>query len=160
AMLRRTLQAGAFDEYGLPAFEEVVDQGAIKIERDDYGDSNLYLTFPSIVVSDKVYAHVIGGDGKVKKHELRLPKKCEVRALIAVGDDLAVRYRDQQYEAHFYWASDPATKYECGYYYRDVAHEMATVLKEGGFLLGKESVGPGEKQMAEAESYFHDGERF
>src|SRR5262249_26999294 len=40
AMLRRTLQAGAFDEYGLPAFEEVVDQGAIKIERDDYGDSN------------------------------------------------------------------------------------------------------------------------
>ena len=108
AMLRRTLQAGVFDEYGLPAFEQAVDQGNLKVAFNQYGDSNLHLTFPSIVVSDKVHAYVIGGDGTIRGHELRLPKKCKLRTIVAIGDDLAVVYRDEKYQDHFFWASNPA----------------------------------------------------
>ncbi len=112
AMLRRTLQAGVFDEYGLPAFEKIVDDGKIKISPDRYGDTNLHLTFPNIAVSDKVHETVVGSDDKVRKHELRLPKKSQLAALVAIGDDLAVIYRDDQYRGHFFWASDPAQQYD------------------------------------------------
>ncbi len=76
AMLRRTLHAGVLDEYGMPALEQATDESQIRIQRDQYEETNLHLTFPSMVVTDKVHAHVIGSDGKIKKHELRLPKKC------------------------------------------------------------------------------------
>src|SRR5262249_27550683 len=117
AVLRRTLQAGVFDEYGLPALEEAVDRGDIKIEFGDYGETNLHLTFPSIVVTDKVHAHVIGGDGRTKRHELRLPKKCQITAVVVVGDDLAVSYRDDKYEGHFHWVSNPAQRHAAAYAY-------------------------------------------
>src|SRR5581483_4565110 len=56
AMLQRTLQAGVFDEYGLPALEEVVDRTKIE-PQTGYYDSNIHLTFPAIVVSTKVRAY-------------------------------------------------------------------------------------------------------
>ena len=162
AMLRRTLQAGVFDEYGLPAFEKAVDEGNIKVHFDQYGESNFFLTFPNIVVSDKVHAHVIGGDGTVKKHELHLPKKAQITALMAVGDDLAVSYRDEKYQGHFFWISDPAQRYDSnayGYYYRN-APTIATPLKDGSVFMGQQAVRKGDKQMPTSAPYLHDGERF
>lgn len=148
AMLRRTLQAGVFDEYGMPAFEQAVDHGNLKIEANQYGDTNLHLTFPSIAVSDKVHAHVISSDGKIKKHELRLPKKAEIMAVVAVGGDLAVSYRDAKYQGHFHWVSDPGQPYDCAsYYYGGAVHPKATVLKDGSVFLGEQIVRPGDKQM-------------
>ncbi len=161
AVLRRTLQAGVFDEYGLPAFEQVIDQGSVTIQHGRYGDSNIFLTFPSIVVSDKVHAHVIGGDGKVARHELRLPKKCELVKLVPVGDDLAVNYRDQQYNNHFFWTSDPGQKHDTGYEsYGSGANGVVVTLRDGSFFLGQKAVRPGDKQMPAAQDFFHDGERF
>ena len=57
AMLQRTLAAGVWDEYGLPAFEEVIERTKIKIQANQFRDSNIHLTFPSIVVSDKIHAY-------------------------------------------------------------------------------------------------------
>jgi hypothetical protein len=161
AMLRRTLQAGVFDEYGWPALEQAVDQGNIKIEFDQYRHTNIHLTFPSIVVSDGVHAHVIGGDGKIKKHELRLPKKAELTALFVVGDDLAVNYRDDKYQGHLFWASDPTQQYDMAYaYYGGNLHAMGTALKDGSVFFGQQVIRPGDKQMPEFQIYVHDGERF
>jgi hypothetical protein len=162
AMLQRTLQAGVFDEYGLPALEKLIDDNKIAIQHDRYGDSNIHLTFPSIVVSDKVHAYVIGSDGQVKKHELRLPKKSEVLTLVPVGDDLAVTYRDDKYQGHFYWVSNPAQPYDANPYgfYRGGEQRMATVLEDGSTFLGHQSVRPGDKQLPEARPYIHDGQRF
>jgi hypothetical protein len=161
AMLRRTLQAGVFDEYGLPALEEVIDQNNIRLEFHHYGSSDLHLTFPSMVVSDKVHAHVISSDGKTKKHELRLPKKSELAAIVVVGDDLAVMYRDDRYQGHLYWVSDPAQRFDAGFgYYHGGAQRMATVLPDGSVFLGQQIVRPGDKQLPVSQPYFHDGERF
>lgn len=160
-MLQRTLQAGVFDEYGLPAFEQTVEENNIKVQANRYGDTNLYLTFPSIAVSDKVHAHVIGSDGKIKKHELRLPKKAEIAALVVVGDDLVVGYRDDKYQRHFFWASDPAQQYDAGNgYYGHNSEAAATVLKDGSVFLGQQAVRPGDKQIPTSQPYVHDGERF
>ena len=118
AMLERTLAAGVFEEYGLSAFEETLERNNITIQYHQYGHSNIHLTFPSIVVSDKIHAIVIGGDGKVQKHELRLPNKSDVLAIVAAGDDLAVNYRDEKYQVRFFWVSDPAQHYETtGYWH-------------------------------------------
>src|SRR5262249_37781532 len=141
AMLQRTLQAGVFDEYGLPELERAVDQGNVKIQFSHYGQTNLHLAFPTIVVSDTMHAHVIGSDGQIKKHELRLPKKSEINALVVVGDDLAISYRDDKYQGHFYWVSNPAEVFDVsGYgYYRGGDNAMATVLPDGSVFLGRQS---------------------
>ncbi len=160
AMLRRTLQAGVFDEYGLPALEKAVDQGNITIHVNNYRDMNLHLTFPSIVVSDKVHAHVISSDGKIKKHELRLPTKTEITAIVVVGDDLAVSYRDEKYQGHFHWASDPSQQFDANPYRHYGSQEMATVLGDGSVFFGQHVTRPGDKQMPTARMYLDDGERF
>ena len=160
AMLQRTLKAGVFDEYGLPTLEEVVDRHKIKVEHS-YRGSTIHLTFPRIIVSDKLHAYVIGGDASVKPHELRLPKKCEVTVLVAIGDDLAVIYRDERYDGHFFWASDPAQRYDTvSYGYTYETTQAATVLEDGSVFLGQQPVRPGDKKVPQAHPYLHDGERF
>ncbi|SIO62718.1 hypothetical protein SAMN05444166_7129 [Singulisphaera sp. GP187] len=161
-MLQRTLRAGVFDEYGLLSFEEVVAEHNIKTQRD-YSGSNLHLTFPSIVVSDKVRAYAISGDGTVKEHELRLPKKCELGTIIAIGDDLAVAYRDEKHQGLFFWVSNPAQKYEATshfYYHFHAADRMATPLEDGTIFLGQQAVRPGDKLLPQTQTYVHDGTRF
>jgi hypothetical protein len=162
AMLRRTLQAGVFDEYGMPALEEAEDQGKVQVKTDNENNINIHLTFPSIVVFDKVHAHVISSDGPIKTHELRLTKKSEITWLVVVGDDLAISYRDEKYQGHFHWASNPAQQFDCDRYgfYGQGEHEKATVLGDGSVFLGQQLVRPGDKQMPASQTYLHDGERF
>jgi hypothetical protein len=162
AMLQRTLQAGVFDEYGLPAFEEVSNQTGIKVEFEHYHMRGLYLTFPKIILVDKVHAYVIDSDGKVNKHELRLPKSSELTRMLALANDLLVAYRDAKYQGHFYWASNSAQLYGAGGYFYSGGdtNAMATVVKDGSVFLGQQLVRPGEKQMPQPHDYLHDGERF
>jgi hypothetical protein len=162
AMLERTLAAGVFEEYGLSAFEETIERNNITIQYHQYGHSNIHLTFPSIVVSDKIHAIVIGGDGKVQKHELRLPNKSDVLTIVAAGDDLAVNYRDEKYQVRFFWVSDRAQHYETtGYWhFSNATSRTATVLEDGSVFLGEKAVRTGDKQMPEPRAYVHDGERF
>ena len=162
ATLRRTLQAGVFDEYGLPALERTVEEHGIKAELDESGTANLHLTFPAVVMIDTVHAFSIRGNGGVKKYELRLPKKREITTIVSVGEDLAVSYRDDKFDAHFYWVSNPAQHYESnlyGYYMRD-RQRTATVLDDGSVFLGAHAVRPGDKQMPQSQPYIHDGQRF
>jgi len=159
-VLRTTLQAGVFDEYGYPHFEQLVDRDGVKVERVQYGTTNLFLAFPNMVVHDKVHAHVVAGDGRIKKHELRLPKKSEVTDVIPIGDDLAVSYRDDKYQGHFHWISDPSQVFDCPSYFHHGVSAVATPLKDGSYFLGKNAVRPGDKEMPTTQPYLHDGERF
>jgi hypothetical protein len=162
AVLERTLRSGVFDEYGLPALEETVEQNGIKIQFERYRISNIHLTFPNIVLSDAVHAFVIGGDGSVKKYELHLPTKSQVVAIVAVGDDLAVHYRDAKFEGHFFWVSNPAQHYDAPAYafHGSSGHQMATPLKDGSVFLGQQAIRPGDKQLPQSQDFIHDGERF
>ncbi|MHB1559928.1 MAG: hypothetical protein ACYC61_20960 [Isosphaeraceae bacterium] len=160
AMLQRTLQAGVFDEYGWPALEEVIDRHQIKPPNGEIA-SCLHPTFPQIVVSDKVHAYVISGDGMMKPHEIRLPKKAQLLGLIAIGDDLAVLYRNEKYQAHLFWTSDPSQHHEKpSYWYHQRGSGMATILEDGSVFLGQQAVRTGGKEAPQAQAYYHDGTRF
>ena len=120
------------------------------------------MTFPRIVVSDKVHAYVIGGDGTVKQHELRLPKKAELIALVAIGDDLAVMYRDEKYQGHLFWASNPSERYEGGRVLvsPQCIPRWPPLLDDGSVFLGQQAVRPGDKELPQSQPYLHDGTRF
>jgi hypothetical protein len=160
AMLHRTLQAGVFDEYGLPGFEAAVEANGLKIQRERYGASNLLLSFPNIVLSDKVHAYIVGGDGQMRKRELHLPKGANLESIVVVGDDLAVRYRDSNYQSFLYWLSDPSQRFEnpSGWYHAQVPE--GTTLPDGSVFFGVQAVRSGDKQLPTPMNYFHDGERF
>ncbi|MFO0960355.1 MAG: hypothetical protein U0800_23455 [Isosphaeraceae bacterium] len=159
-MARRTLRAGVFDEYGLPALEGVVESRAIQVRRN-YNDTSLYLTFPTITLCDKAHAYVIGGDGGVKRHELRLPKKCDLMGLVALGDDLAVSYRDDKYKGHLFWTSNRAEVHEAeSYSYHLSAVKAATPLGDGSYFMGRQAVRPGDKVIPASQAYLGDGVRF
>jgi hypothetical protein len=160
--LQRTLQAGVFDEFGLPALEKTIDENSLKIELKHIWNSNIHVTFPYVVVFDAVHAFVIGGDGTVKKHELRLPKNCHVVEIIALGDDLAVNYRDVKYQGHFYWISNPGQHYDATAhaYYGGAAQRMSTAVDDGGVFLGQQIVRSGDKLLPQSQTYVHDGKRF
>lgn len=160
AMIQRTLQAGIFDEYGLPALEKLIDAHDIKIQKS-YSRSTIYLTFPNIVVTDGVHAYRIGGDGNTTEHELRLPKKCELSTIVALGDDLAVAYRDDKYQGRLFWASNPREVHESNWYgFWGELTQVATPLGDGSFFLGQQAGRPGDKQVPQAQKYLHDGTRF
>ena len=163
AMLQRTLQAGVFDEYGLPAFEEVVEQHSIKIQERSYAryesslDLSRDLSCPTRCMRMSSAATV-----RVKKHELRLPKKCEISAtLLAIGDDLAVIYRDEKYQGHFFWVSNPRKSTK--------PPPTATTTRPNGWprcwrmavsSWASKPSGPATRQMPQAQPYVHDGTRF
>ncbi|WP_165220079.1 hypothetical protein [Aquisphaera insulae] len=158
AMLERTLRAGVFDEYGLPALEEVVHRHQIKVPSKS---TTIQATFPRIVIADGLYAHVVAGDGTVTSREIRLPKKSELTALVPIGDDLAVFYRDDKHKNHLFWTSHPDQDHEpsAGWYQFQKPH-AATVLDDGDVFLGHWAVRPGDKQTPLGRPYFHDGTRF
>src|SRR6202035_4219251 len=109
------LRAGVFDEYGLPAFEKALEDHHLKIHMQQYGaGTNIFLNFPDVVVTDKVHAYVIRPDGTVEKRELRLPPKCEVSSIVAVGNDLAVSYHDSTYKGHLLWLNNSEQHFESG----------------------------------------------
>ncbi|MFE0525894.1 DNA-binding protein [Streptomyces sp. NPDC058954] len=69
-VLARTLRAGIFDELGWPAWEEAT---AELVAKDRVQDIVVADAWPHLVVAGKAQARVIGADGTLLTHDLRLP---------------------------------------------------------------------------------------
>lgn len=69
-VLARTLRAGLFDELGWPAWEEAT---AALVPKDRVEDIIVADAWPHLVVAGNAQARVIGADGTVLTHDLRLP---------------------------------------------------------------------------------------
>ena len=160
AMLTRTLQAGVFDEYGLPALEQVAEAQGLKIKYDRYGDKNIHLLFPWMMLHDGVHGYVTDSDGTVQKHELRIPKKTEISGMVPLGNDLAVSWRDDKYQGHFHWVSNPAQQFEAPTYLHSDSSQAAVVLGDGCLFLGAQIIHPGDKTMPVGQPFLYDGTRF
>ncbi|MET9661655.1 DNA-binding protein [Streptomyces sp. NPDC006510] len=69
--LARTLRAGLIDELGWPAWEQAVTELATnKIDRDNLVVADAW---PYLIVSNLTQARVLGADGTVLTHDLRIP---------------------------------------------------------------------------------------
>ncbi len=160
-MLMRTLQAGVFAEYGWTDLEAAIKEHKLNIKRDRYGDTNIQLLFPDVLVQDGVKAVAVGPKG-VRSWEMKLPKKAEIESLYPVADDLAIEYQDRSsYERFLIWASDPKTKHKAEYRSRyGTTTPTATELDDGSLFIGTRAVRPADKKLPETKDYLHDGERF
>ncbi|WP_405651552.1 DNA-binding protein [Streptomyces sp. NBC_00019] len=69
-VLARTLRAGLFDELGWPAWEEAT---AALVPKDRVEDIIVADAWPHLVVAGNAQARVIGADGTLLTHDLRLP---------------------------------------------------------------------------------------
>ncbi len=160
AMLRTTLRAGIFDEYGWPAFEAAYEQHPLPLKVNDWQGSTLFLSFPALVLTDKVHAYVLRSDGTLETHELRLPKKAELTDLVAVGDDLLSLYRDTNYNRYARWSSRPSEANKLDGYFHGSNDRFATRLPDGTVYFGRQLVTPGGMTLPESAHYYHDGTRF
>lgn len=70
-VLARTLRAGLFDELGWPAWEEAA---AELVPKDRVEDLVVADAWPHLVVAGEAQARVIGPDGTLLTHDLRVPK--------------------------------------------------------------------------------------
>ncbi|QDY81428.1 DNA-binding protein [Streptomyces qinzhouensis] len=69
-VLVRTLRAGLFDELGWPAWEEAV---ADLVPKSDVEDLIVADAWPHLVVAGAAQARVIGAEGTLLTHDLRIP---------------------------------------------------------------------------------------
>lgn len=70
-ILARTLRAGLFDELGWPAWE---DAAATLVPKKDIEDLIVADAWPHLVVAGASQARVIGAEGTVLTHDLRIPR--------------------------------------------------------------------------------------
>ncbi|MBK3566239.1 DNA-binding protein [Streptomyces sp. MBT62] len=70
-VLARTLRAGLFDELGWPAWEEAT---AELVPRKQVEDLIVADAWPHLVVAGEAQARVIGAEGTLLTHDLRIPK--------------------------------------------------------------------------------------
>ncbi|WP_202918271.1 DNA-binding protein [Streptomyces cavernae] len=71
-VLARTLRAGLFDELGWPAWEEAVEHLVPKKRVQDLIVADAW---PHLIVAGGARARVIGAEGTVLTHDLRIPRK-------------------------------------------------------------------------------------
>ncbi|TWT63842.1 hypothetical protein Pan54_46010 [Rubinisphaera italica] len=160
ASLHLTLQAGIFDEYGIPAFDAAIDKHKLKIRRERYGETNLYLTFPEIILVEGTYAYRIHPEGTIEKVELKLPKGGTLRDLFPVGKDLGVEVRINHSDCRLIWMSDPGQEFQIEYSWGRSVNRVATSMSEGRYFFGKSLCRAGQKSIPEFSEYLHDGENF
>jgi hypothetical protein len=69
-VLARTLRAGLFDELGWPAWEDAV---ATLVPKADIEDVIVADAWPNLIVAGAAQARVIGAEGTLLTHDLRIP---------------------------------------------------------------------------------------
>ncbi|WP_200307043.1 DNA-binding protein [Streptomyces adelaidensis] len=69
-VLSRTLRAGLFDELGWPAWE---DAAATLVPKNDVEDLIVADAWPHLIVAGAAQARVIGAEGTLLTHDLRIP---------------------------------------------------------------------------------------
>ncbi|MEU4083201.1 DNA-binding protein [Streptomyces aureus] len=105
-VLARTLRAGLFDELGWPAWEDAV---ASLVPRTDVEDVVVADAWPHLIVAGAAQARVIGAEGTLLTHDLRIPANSHWGdpGLHHVDGELLVYWNDRTEGLRGYWHSDP-----------------------------------------------------
>ncbi|ROO89656.1 hypothetical protein EDD29_7361 [Actinocorallia herbida] len=102
-VLARTLRTGLFDELSWPAFEEAVNELS---DRDNARNLVITEEWPYLVVANKAKAVVVGVEGRVLEHDLRVPADAHETCFHYVDGDLLVYWLSSNV-SHGYWLSEP-----------------------------------------------------
>lgn len=183
-LLADALSAGILDELGWPALEEALTTLADPAEPAAEEDGNsggartpgfgsLVLSgltiedaWPHLVLSRKGRALVVGPQGLVLDHTLRVPKldahwnRARMRF---VDGELLVAWEEDNKQVG-YWSSRPDERIEiggatiAGYHYGDVHPETTSLpLPGGGRSFGERPLHPGDTRLPEEHRLLGDG---
>ncbi|PKT69688.1 DNA-binding protein [Streptomyces populi] len=105
-VLARTLRAGLFDELGWPAWEDAV---ASLVPKSDVEDVVVADAWPHLVVAGASQARVIGAEGTLLTHDLRIPANSHWGdpGLHHVDGELLVYWNDRTEGLRGYWHNSP-----------------------------------------------------
>ncbi|MFJ2822324.1 DNA-binding protein [Streptomyces toxytricini] len=108
-LLARSLRGGLFEELTWPAWEEAL---AVLAPDGDRREVSVTSAWPHLVVANQRHVRVIGADGTVLVHDLRIPYEAGHRTLGLhyVDGELLVcwRYWNRPGETKAYWHGAPA----------------------------------------------------
>ncbi|WP_192582565.1 DNA-binding protein [Streptomyces triticiradicis] len=105
-VLARTLRAGLFDELGWPAWEDAV---ASLVPKSDVEDVVVADAWPHLIVAGASQARVIGAEGTLLTHDLRIPANSHWGdpGLHHVDGELLVYWNDRTEGLRGYWHNSP-----------------------------------------------------
>ncbi|MFD5818905.1 DNA-binding protein [Streptomyces sp. NPDC127038] len=105
-LLARTLRAGLFDELGWPAWEDAV---ASLVPKTDVEDVVVADAWPGLIVAGASQARVIGAEGTLLTHDLRIPSNSHWGdpGFHHVDGELLVYWNDRTEGLRGYWHTRP-----------------------------------------------------
>jgi hypothetical protein len=141
--LASVLRGGLVDEYGWAAFEQaVVDLGAKDVE--------ILGAFPYAVLCGGPRAIVVGPDGRVLEHDLRLPPGVRPLAAFHSAGQLLVAFHDRAAAAQrAYWSGRPHEVFAVSGFPAGLLR-TSLVLPDGSVSLGGRKVSPGDTDFGKA----------
>ncbi|MQS16838.1 hypothetical protein F7Q99_32790 [Streptomyces kaniharaensis] len=171
-LLARTLRAGILDELGWPALEEALARLGVG-ESDDvelHGfpkDLVLEDAWPNVIVARTDKAFVVGPQGILLEHTIRIPDRLEqwarTRFRFVDGELLVVWWGQDKQRA--YWSSRPAEIFELdgetiayfGYAYYLAPEAPSLALPGGGRTTGERPLRAGDTWMPDEHRLLADG---
>ncbi|MEV0532547.1 hypothetical protein [Kitasatospora sp. NPDC050463] len=173
-LLARTLRAGILDELGWPALEEALGRVGIEPGAAPGGPGGKELpeglaiedAWPQLILVHRGQAVVVGPQGILLEHALRIPDKLEhwqrPRLRFVDGELLVAWYREGKQYA--YWSGRPAETFELGgetvvRYYggRNDPDSPSLPLPGGGRTTGERPLHAGDTRMPAEYQVIGDG---
>ncbi|CAL9343217.1 hypothetical protein SUDANB106_00318 [Streptomyces sp. enrichment culture] len=170
-LLGRTLRAGILDELGWPALEEALRRLDTETRHDRDDTLTVHEAWPALILSRRHKAIVVGPQGVLLEHDLRLPVEPDRwnRPSFRYTDgELLVMWR-QDGRQHGYWSARPAEVFPLGgeklpHWYGGDAGETSIPLPGGGRATGGRAlhagdtvVPPGRRVLGDGTSYWRQG---
>ncbi|MEU6234883.1 hypothetical protein [Kitasatospora sp. NPDC047058] len=173
-LLARTLRNGIFDELGWPALEEALAR--LGVEPGEAPGGPAGRTLPDNLFTEEAWPHlvlargsqvlVVGPQGIVLEHTLRIPDKLESwqrpRLRYVDGELLVAWYREGK--QHAYWSGRPAETFELGgetivRYYggSDEPGAPSLPLPGGGRTTGERPLHAGDTRAPAEHAVIGDG---
>lgn len=162
AELARTLRGGLFDEFAWPAWEEAVSAVMGRGNELVVADA-----WPHLVVAGPAQARVIGPDGTVLTHDLRIPAN-DVYGKTGFhyvdGELFTFWHSRQDYELHGYWHSSAGQPQRASGRHSPWqsrrSGQVSLPLPGGGRTTGAGVLHPGDTEVPEERAVISDGTSF
>ncbi|WP_161163949.1 hypothetical protein [Streptomyces sp. SID5910] len=167
-LLGRTLRAGILDELGWPALDQALRLLDAELRKDRDNALTVNEAWPCLILSRGNKALVVGPDGVVLEHELRIPvdlRRWERPQFRYTDGELLVVWWHEG-KQHGYWSSRPAevitlTGERVAHgWYGDHAGAPSIPLPGGGRVTGGRTLHAGDTVLPAARPVLGDGALF
>ena len=157
--LRRTLVGGILDEYGWQPLDKADDESRLPVIKSRRRNDSFYESFPTLIFARDGKIDEFGPAGHRVRAEFTFTKSTEPQAVLPVGNDTAVVFRDtSNYEGKICWLSDPGDvkKLDGGYWYSLPGFWMPY---QDGVFFGSRMLKPGDTKLPTWAHWLSDGKR-